>query len=226
MTDQTPPEGPQSPGPGPQSPAPQQPAAQPPAPQPQAYGGQVPPGGWQTAPARPDPFAGQYAGWWPRAGAFIIDALITAIPVILLTVLVMIPILGSLGFHATGDDASAGAFAAISIVGIIAVVLAASLGLFVIRLLYGALLMRRVGSANGQTWGKQLLNIRTVRANGQQFDFGSALLRDGIVQYLLFWVVGSFMLYVPTLLNYLWPLWDDQNRCLHDLMVDSRVIRA
>ena len=216
-------DGPQSPAPPePQTPAPATPAA----PVPQAYAGQVPPGGWQQPPLAPQPYAGQYAGWWARAGAWVIDALIIAVPVVILTLAVMLPLAAGLGLYGSGSEEVGGAVTAVSIVGLIVLILVVSLGVFIIRLLYGAILMRREGEANGQTWGKQLLNIRAVRADGQPYDFGSALLRDGIVEYLLFWVVGGFLLYIPTLLNYLWPLWDDQNRCLHDLMVDSRVIRA
>ena len=102
--------------------------------------------------------------------------------------------------------------------------LAASIGAFIVHLFYGAILMRREGSANGQTWGKQIVGIRVVRVNGQPYDFGAGLLRQGVVQYLLFWVVLGWLIF-PVLLNYLWPLWDDENRCLHDMMCDSRVIR-
>ncbi len=42
---------------------------------------------------------------------------------------------------------------------------------------------------------------------------------------LLFGVVGSFFFYIPTVVNYLWPLWDDQNRCLHDMIVKTHVVR-
>ena len=31
---------------------------------------------------------------------------------------------------------------------------------------------------------------------------------------------------MPTILNYLWPLWDDKNQALHDKIVKSRVVRA
>jgi uncharacterized RDD family membrane protein YckC len=31
---------------------------------------------------------------------------------------------------------------------------------------------------------------------------------------------------VPTLLNYLWPLWDDENEALHDKVCSTRVVAA
>jgi uncharacterized RDD family membrane protein YckC len=217
------PAGPEQPDP--QSPAPAQPQ------QPVPSSGQVPPGGWQQAPVRPDPFAGLYADWWSRAGAFMIDGLILAVPMVILMIVAFIPLFGSIGIATSVDkhgnvDPEAMTAGVTSLVGFFVFLMIAVLVFILLRLLYGAILMQRAGERNGQTWGKQLLNIRTVRANGQPYDFGSGLLRDGIVEYLLFWVGGSFLLYVPTLLDYLWPLWDDQHRCLHDMMVDSRVIRA
>lgn len=34
------------------------------------------------------------------------------------------------------------------------------------------------------------------------------------------------LLYLGTLLNYLWPLWDKENRALHDMAASTRVVRA
>ena len=34
------------------------------------------------------------------------------------------------------------------------------------------------------------------------------------------------VLYLGTLLNYLWPLWDKENRPLHDMAASTRVVRA
>ena len=47
-----------------------------------------------------------------------------------------------------------------------------------------------------------------------------------MIKYLLFGVVGGFFLAIPTLLDYLWPLWDEQNRALHDMLASSRVVQA
>jgi uncharacterized RDD family membrane protein YckC len=30
----------------------------------------------------------------------------------------------------------------------------------------------------------------------------------------------------PYLADYLWPLWDDQNRAVHDMIAETRVIRS
>jgi uncharacterized RDD family membrane protein YckC len=55
---------------------------------------------------------------------------------------------------------------------------------------------------------------------------GFALLREILVKTILFGYVALVTLYLATLLNYLWPLWDPRNRALHDRMVGSRVVRV
>ena len=79
---------------------------------------------------------------------------------------------------------------------------------------------------NGQTLGRMALGIRVVRANGEPMTFGCAMLREVAVKALLFGVVSSFTFGLASLLDVLWPLWDDENRALHDFIVDTRVVAA
>ena len=93
-------------------------------------------------------------------------------------------------------------------------------------LTYYPLLMMREGQANGQTIGKQVAGIRVVLEAGEPFTYGPAVLREFVIKYLLFGTVGGFFLAIPTLLDYLWPLWDDENRALHDMLASTRVVQA
>lgn len=93
-------------------------------------------------------------------------------------------------------------------------------------LTYYPLLMMREGPANGQTLGKQITGIRVVQVSGEPFTYGAGALREFAVKYLLFGTVGGFFLAIPTLLDYLWPLWDDENRALHDMLASTRVVQA
>jgi uncharacterized RDD family membrane protein YckC len=146
-------------------------------------------------------FAGQeLASWGSRVGAALIDGLITSLPIWIGVALVF-------------TDAAG--------VGVLLILLG-----LVAAFLYYPLTMKREGANNGQTLGKQVVGIRVVRDAGQPFDFGSALLREFVVKYLLFYVVGGFFLYIPTLVDVLWPLWDDQNRALHDMVVSTHVMKA
>jgi uncharacterized RDD family membrane protein YckC len=93
-------------------------------------------------------------------------------------------------------------------------------------LTYYPLTMMREGQANGQTIGKQMTGIRVVQVSGEPFAYGAGVMREFAIKYLLFNVVGGFFLGIPSLLNYLWPLWDDENRALHDMLASTRVVQA
>jgi uncharacterized RDD family membrane protein YckC len=64
-----------------------------------------------------------------------------------------------------------------------------------------------------------------VRANGKRMTFGWAMLREVAVKSLLFGFVSSITFGLASLADCLWPLWDDENRALHDFIVDTRVVR-
>ena len=189
---------------GPQSPAPGAP--------PQQYGGPVPPGGWQQAP--PPVVSGQLASWGSRLGAYVIDGLIIIVPT-----LIVLGIIGA-GLFATGDDGDGGFFA------LVGAAILTVLVIVVVSLLYAPLLMMRQGATNGQTLGKQALGIRVVRDNGQPWTFGPAALREVVMKNLAVGIASSIIPFLPWFLNFFWPLWDDQNRALHDMAVSSHVVKA
>ena len=78
---------------------------------------------------------------------------------------------------------------------------------------------------NGKTLGRMVTNIRVVRTSGEQITFGFAMLREVVVKSLLFGIVGSFTFGLATILDVLWPLWDEENRALHDFIVSTRVVK-
>jgi uncharacterized RDD family membrane protein YckC len=208
-----PPPGPEAPPGGPQAPAPPSgPQAPPPPPGPQApaYGGPVPPGGWQQ-PLAQQPGAAWHcrplASWGSRLAAYLIDALILLVPVIVLTIIVV--------------AAAAGSDVAGWVTGIIGF-----LAYLVVGFLYWPLLMAREGPHNGQTFGKQMLGIRVVRDGGERMSFGWAALREIVVKGFAVGVAASIIPFIPWFLNFFWPLWDDQNRALHDMVVSTHVVQA
>jgi uncharacterized RDD family membrane protein YckC len=176
---------------------------------------QVPPGGWDRPVAASPPLAAPYAGWWSRVGAALIDLLVISVPAVLLA----LALFGSVGAAFTAGDGF-GIFTLI--VGLFSYVLL----LFAALILYGPLLMRRPGERNGQTWGKQLAGIRVVRTNGVPMDFIHSAIREALVKGLGLGVASSIIPFIPYLLDALWPLWDDENRAIHDFIVDTRVVRA
>lgn len=203
MSTESPGGPPDQPGSGPQSPGGPPPAGSggPPPPPPPAQGGPQsgpPPGG---APGYAGPQSGpgygqpggamvgapgmvppvlqgrEFAGWWQRVGASLIDSIITIV------------------------------------------------GLVIIGYLVHGWAMGREGENNGQTFGKQALGIKAIREDGQQWTFGTGLFREFVIKYLLVGVVGGFVI-VGSLINYLWPLWDDRKQALHDKIIKDYVVKV
>ena len=174
---------------------------------PPSYGGPVPPGGWEQPIPQAQGWRGvPLAGWGSRVGATVIDWLILLVPAVILTVIVVA--------IAAGSDTGA---IVTGILGFIAYL--------VVLFIYAPVLMARGGQNNGQTWGKQMLGIRVVRDNGQTMSFGWAALREIAVKGLAVGIASSIIPIIPWLLDNLWPLWDDENRALHDIVVDTRTIQ-
>ena len=147
------------------------------------------------------------AGWGSRVGAYVIDFFILLIPVGVLTAIVI-------GI-AAGSDTGA---ILTGVLGFIAYL--------VVAFLYAPLLMAREGERNGQTWGKQAVGIRVVRDSGERMSFGWGALREIVVKGLAVGIASSIIPFIPWLLDILWPLWDDQNRALHDMVVSTHVVQA
>ncbi len=181
----------------------------PPGPEgPPSYGGPVPPGGWQQPIPQHHAWSGQpLASWGSRAGAILIDWLILLVPVVILTIIVV-------GI-AAGSDTGAIVTGALGL-----------LAYLIVALAYAPVLMAREGPNNGQTWGKQMIGIRVVRDTGEPMNFGWSALREIAVKGLLVGIASSILPLIPWLLNYLWPLWDDTNRALHDIVCSTHVVRA
>jgi uncharacterized RDD family membrane protein YckC len=157
------------------------------------------------------PAPGTYvlAGWWQRAGAAIVDGLIVGV----VALIFILP----LGIGVGSTDSNTGTAAYVGAL-ILTVIVFAIVGLF-----YAPVMMSRT---NGQTLGRMATGIRVIRANGQPITFGFAALREIVVKSLLVGVVSSLTAGIGYLLDVLWPLWDDENRALHDFVVDTRSVKT
>jgi uncharacterized RDD family membrane protein YckC len=145
--------------------------------------------------------AGALAEWGTRAAAFVLDSLFLFGVVVLVTIVAVVAV-------GSGDERT---------IETIAYAVGLPLGF-----LYAPLLMARRGKANGQTFGKQMMDIRVVRTNGEQVTFWNGFLRQVIGQQLLM----AMTLYVYGLLDYLWPLRDARNQALHDKIAKTLVVRT
>ena len=176
-------------------------------PPPPSYGYQQQPAGAPMGPG------GQpLAAWWKRLVAIIIDSLILGVPFAILGAIVAAAAADEATIDPiTGELESGGAeFGG-------AVILIYLLG-FVANVLYYGLLN---GGASGQTLGKKILNIRVRDANtGGPIGVGR-----GIGRYFIGALLG-LACGIGTILDALWPLWDQKNQALHDKVVSSVVVNA
>jgi uncharacterized RDD family membrane protein YckC len=180
----------------------------------QGYTSPAPPGAGGPAPtmsSRAPAQAGRpaLASWGSRAIAQIVDGIIIALGAV-----VLFAILAALGLT-VDTDGGAAAFIVTAFFGVIA--------FSIVALLYAPILMSRT---NGQTLGRMVVNIRVIRADGGPMTFWFAALREIVVKSLLVGVVSSFTFGLSWLLDILWPLWDEENRALHDFVVNTRVIKT
>jgi uncharacterized RDD family membrane protein YckC len=143
------------------------------------------------------------AGWWGRVGATLLDS-------IFMFLLIAAAVGAGIGLGAATNELAGIPF-----------YLAGAL----IWLFYAPVLMAREGDHNGQTWGKQIAGMRVVKEHGRPMAFGASFVREVVIKTILFgWIGGAFA--IGWLLDVLWPLWDDQNRALHDMLASTRVVES
>ena len=191
---------------------------------PQAAHPPPPPPAEPSVPALSEPpgsFRGaELAEWGPRAIAIVLDSLIVFGAFLLLAAPGLILAI-----------ATEGGVAGWVLLGV------GGLAWLLFSVLYAPYFMRRSGERNGQTLGKQWTGVRVVRDDGQAFGWGWAFLRELVIKGLGLSIASSiasgitFFLFgagamVPYLLDYLWPLWDDENRAVHDMVAQTHVVRA
>jgi uncharacterized RDD family membrane protein YckC len=185
-----------------------------PAPVP-GYGSPPPPGaGGPVAYQGPGDVMGRYAlaSWLSRVGAQLIDgAIIVAGGLVL-----FLPIAAALGLSLTSASDN-------EILAAIAAFIFWGLCIAVVACLYAPFMMART---NGKTLGRMAMNIRVVRTSGLSMTFGLAFVREIVIKIVVFRIAGTFTFGLAWLLDDLWPLWDEENRALHDFMVNTRVVRG
>jgi uncharacterized RDD family membrane protein YckC len=181
---------------------------------PPGYTSAPPPGAGGPVPVLEAAVAGRpvLAGWWRRAGAQVVDGAIVGVGAVVLFVAITAPF--SIGFFANDT---------VGIVALLVGALLAVLCVAVVALLYAPAMMART---NGRTLGRSAMGIRVIRADGRPITFWFAVLREVVVKSLLVGVASSFTFGLAWLLDILWPLWDEENRALHDFVVNTRTIRA
>ena len=175
------------------------------------YGsGPAPPGAFaprEVAPPWP-PAEHEYAEWWRRVVATLIDGLIVGA--------ITVAALVALGAGIFGGGES----------GVVELIVAGVLGALIfgaIALVYAPAFMART---NGQTLGKLLLGCRVVRPGGKRVDFWWAAYREVLIKGIVLGIASSITGGIAWVVDGVWPLVDGQKRALHDFVVDARVVRS
>ena len=98
-------------------------------------------------------------------------------------------------------------------------------------LLYAVGLQCRRALRNGETLGKAAVHIQVIRRDGAPVDLWSAFVREAVGKALPLALatitpVLSALAAIYIVLDSLWPLWDRQNRALHDRLAGTQVVRS
>jgi len=201
-----PPGGPPPPPPTTPPPLPPPSGAYPPPP----YGGYGVPQYW--APPPPGPAPGQaYAGFWIRVAAYLIDAVILDIPLLIIAFAVFGSSLASLRCTYT-NIAGGQEFICANLGSVIGEFGIFSLVVFVVPLVY----FTAMWSWQGQSVGQRALGMHVVDANtGGGISVGRALLRYiGIL-------IGTWVLFI----GLIWVAFDPRKQGWHDKMASTFVVK-
>jgi uncharacterized RDD family membrane protein YckC len=153
---------------------------------------------------------GEYASWWSRVGAAILDSLITLLVICLPLIVGAIIAFKDAETDPITDEITGG----VEPLGIVIMVLGGLLYIGFEIWNRGI----RVGT-KGQSLGKQVVGIRVAKdADGQLLGAGGGFLR-----WLMTFVLS--LVSCVGLLDVLWPLWDAKKQTLHDKVVGSVVLR-
>ncbi|MFD0883349.1 RDD family protein, partial [Streptosporangium algeriense] len=171
-----------------------------------------------TPPGAPAPLA----EWWQRLVARIIDGIILAIPMVIISL-----VLGAILVTSGGFDLETGVITEPSGYALSTFLSTVIAGLIYVA--YEFLMLRQ----NGQTVGKMVMGIKVVRVGGALQGGLSpdvAIKRAG-VSYGPYALSGiplvGFVLNIFTLVNVLWQLWDKPlKQCLHDKVASTVVVKT
>lgn len=148
----------------------------------------------------------QYAGFWKRFLAYIIDAILLSV----VYFIILVPTFGLLGLGAAtyeGDPEAAmgfmAAFLGIYLLTIVAIMIAGWL--------YFALME---SSARGATLGKMALGIKVTDLNGNRISFGKATGR------YFGKIISGVILYI----GFIMAAFTEKKQALHDIMAGCLVV--
>ena len=181
------------------------------APPPPEYGAPLPAMSYATHGAAGFGAPMEFATWGQRVLGSLVDAVVYFGVTILMYMILVLPalFLGGIG----GDPGSGFPVFALLGIGVFGV-------LYFGFLLYNEIYLR---STRGATIGQGVMGLKTVTPEGGVPATGSLVLR--FVSKIAFGVIPCVGT-VLTLVDYLFPLWDEKKQTLHDKVAGTFVIKA
>ncbi len=176
----------------------------PPPPPPPSGGSPVPNHGW----ARPVNGAVQYAGFWARVAALIIDLLVVGIPLQIASRVLSGAVPTEVGLCQSGSaicDQPTGA-------GWLLLVM-----VWLAELAAGIAYWAYLEGVRGQTLGKQALGIMVI-----DHDTGHVIGPGRAIGRYFARIISTLVMF----LGYFWMLWDPEKQTWHDKLVRSVVVKV
>jgi uncharacterized RDD family membrane protein YckC len=157
-------------------------------------------------------------GFWPRAGAWLLDTLFVA----LLAIVPALLLGAGLAYAVSASQAEPqSVFEEDDQEGdvVLAALAGGLIGFYAVYLSYYT-----IANGRGGGWGKRIVGLRILRQrDGELPGYGTGFLRTVAPAMFGFVpLVGSLL----QLLNYLWCIWDSQKQCWHDKVAGTLVVVA
>ncbi len=95
--------------------------------------------------------------------------------------------------------------------------------LLIVTLVVGWVIWFLVVAQRGQTPGKQLTNMYIMREDGSRAGGWYTLLREFVVEGLLFGLIGAVTFGISSIIAALWCTWDRDRQCLWDKVTSTYV---
>ena len=153
-----------------------------------------------------------YAGFWMRFVAIIIDGIIIGI----IQSFVIIPILAAVGFGFVGTAQTMDMSDPNNIAGMIGAIMAVAGTYWILSMCIQVLYFSFMESSKWQaTIGKMALGLTVMDMNGVKLDFGKAFVRN------ICKIISNFTL----LIGYIMAGFTDKKQALHDIIAGTLVVK-
>lgn len=154
-----------------------------------------------------------YGGFWIRFVAYVIDAIILGI----VSGIVIIPVLGALGFGAYGTMSGGGEMSEDQMGALIGMITGAGMFMQVANIVVAWLYFSLMESSGKQaTVGKMALGLKVINKDGSKLNFGQATVR----------YIGKIISGMILLIGFIMAGFTEKKQALHDMIAGTYVVKG